>query len=286
MTLSDAQAYCTAVTKRSGSNFYYSFFFLPAARRETMYTIYAFCKEVDSAVDDAPPGSDPKDALRRWREEVAAAYGGRPTHPVAVSLAAHAKRFNIPKEYFDELIAGVEMDLTTTRYATFAELSRYCYRVACVVGLICLHVFGTRDPRAKDYAVNLGMAFQLTNILRDLGTDADRGRLYLPQEDLARFDCDETLLLQRRYPPRFRDLMAFQCTRTREFYAKARVVLNDLPRADRQALTPAEVMRAVYERILWRIEEADYRVFDARISLPAASRLAVAASVWVRSRFP
>lgn len=286
MTPSEAQAYCTAITKRSGSNFYYSFFFLPSSRREAMHTVYAFCKEVDSAVDDTPPGSDPKEAIRRWRAEVAAVYGGAPTHPVAVSLADHVKRLEIPREYFDELINGVEMDLTTTRYATFEELSRYCYRVACVVGLICLYVFGTRDPRAKDYAVNLGMAFQLTNILRDLGTDADRGRLYLPREDLARFDCDEKLLLQRRYPPRFRELMTFQCARAREYYAKARAILNCLPRADRQTLIPADIMHGVYERILLRIERADYRVFDARISLPAPSRLAIAAAVWLRSRLP
>jgi phytoene synthase len=284
MTSSEAQAYCTAVTKRSGSNFYYSFFFLPTARREAMYTLYAFCREVDSAVDDAAPGSDPKETLRRWRAEVAAIYGGIPTHPVAVSLADHVQRLHIPREYFDELINGVEMDLTTTRYATFEELSRYCYRVACVVGLTCLHIFGTRDPRAKDYAVNLGMAFQLTNILRDLGTDADRGRIYLPREDLLRFGCDEDLMLQRRYPPRFRELMAFQCARAREFYDRARAILENLPPADRKALTPAEIMRGVYERILRRIEQADYRVFESRISLPVTARLAVAGVVWLRSR--
>jgi phytoene synthase len=283
MTPSEAQAYCTAITKRSGSNFYYSFFFLPAARRAAMYTVYAFCKEVDSAVDEAPPGSDPTEAIRRWRAEVAAVYGGTPTHPVAISLAGHVRHLGIPREYFDELINGVEMDLTTTRYITFDELSRYCYRVACVVGLICLHIFGTRDPRAKDYAVNLGMAFQLTNILRDLGTDADQGRMYLPLEDLARFGCTEELLLQRRYSPRFNSLMAFQCTRAHEFYAKARTILESLPLADRKALTPAEMMRGVYERILFRIEQADYRVLDSRISLPASSRLAVAAGVWLRS---
>ena len=285
MTPSEAQAYCTAVTKRSGSNFYYSFFFLPAARREAMYTVYAFCKEVDSAVDDAPPGSDPKEAIRQWRAEVAAVYGGIPTHPVAISLAGHVRQLDIPREYFDELINGVEMDLSTTRYKTFEELSRYCYRVAGVVGLICLHIFGTRDPRAKDYAVNLGMAFQLTNILRDLGTDADRGRIYLPREDLARFDCTEEHLLRRRYPPRFNDLMAFQCTRAHEFYANARTILASLPRADRKALTPAEIMRGVYERILFRIERAGYRIFGPRISLSAPSKLAAAAGAWLRSLF-
>jgi phytoene synthase len=285
MTSSEAQAYCNAVTKESGSNFYYSFFFLPAARREAMYTVYAFCKEVDSAVDEAPAGSDPRDAVARWRAEVDAVYGGAPAHPVAVSLAGHVRQLGIPREYFDELINGVEMDLATTRYATFEELSRYCYRVACVVGLICLHVFGTRDPRAKDYAVNLGMAFQLTNILRDLGADADRGRIYLPQEDLLRFDYPVQHLLQKRRTPPFDALMAFQCRRAREFYGQARVILDSLPRDDRRALLPAEIMRGVYERILLRIERTGYRVLGPRISLSTPSKLATAAAVWLRSRF-
>ncbi len=283
MTPAEAQAHCTAVTKRSGSNFYYSFLFLPAARRAAMYTIYAFCKEVDSAVDEAPAGSDPKEAIRRWRTEVDAVYGGTPAHPVAVSLATHVRRLGIPREYLDDLINGVEMDLTATRYVTFDELSRYCYRVAGVVGLICLHIFGTSDPRAKDYAISLGMAFQLTNILRDLGTDADRGRIYLPVEDLRRFGYPEDHLLQRRVSPGFNDLMAFQCARARGFYDKAREILVTLPPQDRRALLPAEMMRGVYVRILDRIKRSGYRVFEQRISLPPVYRLAIAAGVWLRS---
>lgn len=283
MTPAEAQAYCNDLTKRSGSNFYYSFFFLPAARREAMYTVYAFCKEVDSAVDDAPPGTDPRKAVGRWRAEVDAVYGGSPTHPVAVSLAGHVKTLGIPREYLDELITGVEMDLSTTRYVTFDDLSRYCYRVACVVGLTCLHIFGTRDPRAKDYAVNLGMAFQLTNILRDLGTDADRGRIYLPQEDLHRFDYAERQLLQKQHTPQFQALMKYECERAHGFYDKARAILESLPPADRKALLPAEIMRGVYERILVRIERADYRVFGSRIRLSAPSKLLAAAGVWLRN---
>lgn len=283
MTPSEAQAYCNTVTKRSGSNFFYSFFFLPPARREAMYTVYAFCKEVDSAVDDAPPGSDPRKAVSQWRAEVDAIYGGSPAHPVAVSLAGHVRKLGIPREYFDDLIIGVEMDLSTTRYVTFDDLSRYCYRVACVVGLTCLHIFGTRDPRAKDYAVNLGMAFQLTNILRDLGIDADRGRIYLPQEDLHRFDYPDRQLLQKQHTLQFHALMKFQCERAHGFYDKARTILESLPRADRKALLPAEIMRGVYERILFKIERADYRVFGPRIRLSAPSKLAVAAGIWLRS---
>ena len=285
MTPAEAQAYCTSVTKRSGSNFYYSFYFLPADRRDAMYTVYAFCKEVDSAVDEAPAGSDPKEAVRTWRAEVAAIYRGTPTHPVSISLSEHVKHLNIPREYFDELINGVEMDLTTTRYVTFDELSKYCYRVACVVGLICLHIFGTRDPRAKDYAVNLGMAFQLTNILRDIGSDANRGRIYLPLEDLRKFGCPEEDLIQHRDTPRFKELMRFESARARGYYDKARAILEALPASDRRALLPAEMMRGVYARILDLIEQSDYRVFGARIRVPNLSRLAIAAGIWLRSRF-
>jgi phytoene synthase len=285
MTLSEAQAYCTAVTKRSGSNFYYSFLFLPRARREAMDTVYAFCREVDSAVDDAPAGSNPREALQQWRRELAATYEGSPTFPVAICLAEHARRLNIPRDYFEELLAGVEMDLTTTRYATFEELYRYCYRVASVVGLICLNVFGTTSPLARDYAVNLGVAFQLTNILRDLGADADRGRIYLPQEDLARFGYREGELLARTCSPQFFDLMRYESSRARQFYEKARSLSDRLPPSDRRALTVAEIMRGVYGRILNRIETSGYRVFGPRISLAPSYRMAIAAGVWLRSFF-
>lgn len=286
MTQPEAQAYCTALTKRSGSNFYYSFLFLPRAQREAIYAVYAFCREVDSAVDDPRPGSDPREEIRRWRAELAAAYHGTPSFPVTISLAEHAQRFGIPQEYFEDLIAGVEMDLTISRYATFDELYLYCYRVASVVGLICLKVFGTRAPLAKEYAITLGLAFQLTNILRDLAADGQRGRVYLPQDDLARFGYPERELLGRTYSPRFMELMRFECARAREYYSKARRVALALPAQDRRALTVAEIMRGVYERILGRIEESGYRVFGPRVSLAPPYRLAIAAGVWLRSRLP
>ncbi|MEW6544397.1 MAG: presqualene diphosphate synthase HpnD [Nitrospirota bacterium] len=283
MTFSEAQAHCTAVTKQSGSNFYYSFLFMPRARREAMYTIYAFCREVDSAVDDPPPGSDPQAQLRRWREELTAVYEGAPRDPVAISLAEHVRRLDIPKEYFLELIAGVEMDLAKTRYRTFDELYLYCYRVASVVGLMCLKVFGTTSPLARDYAVNLGLAFQLTNILRDLGTDADRGRIYLPQEDLTRFGYREEDLLARTTSPPFVELMRFECDRARQFYRKAREAVERLPAHDRRALIAAEIMHGVYARILDRIESSGYRVFGSRVRLAPPYRLAIAGGIWLRS---
>lgn len=283
MTRMEAQQYCEAVTKRSGSNFAYSFFFLPPARRSAMYTIYAFCKEVDSAVDDPPAGSNPPEQLAYWRRELAAAYHGDPSSPVTISLAEHVRTLNIPEEYFYDLLAGVEMDLTTSRYATFNDLALYCYRVASVVGLICLHVFGTRSPRARDYAVNLGLAFQLTNILRDVGSDAAQGRIYLPQEDLNRFGYSEQDLLARAYSPAFSELMRFECDRAREYYRKADDAAECLPLDDRRALTVAEIMRGVYRRILDRIERSEYRVYDTRIGLAPSYRLAIAGGVWLRA---
>jgi len=284
MTSAEAQAYCTELTKQSGSNFYYSFLFLPKARRNAMYTIYAFCKAVDSAVDEPPPGSDPKEELRRWRAELEEVYGGSPTWPIMISLAHHVKRLSIPKAYFDELIKGVEMDLVTTRYRTFEELSLYCYRVASVVGLICLHVFGPTSAHAQDYAVDLGMAFQLTNILRDLGTDAEQGRIYLPQEDLAQFGYSETDLLQRHNNPQLRELVHFETKRARAYYGKAQAALDGLPKSDRRALSVAEIMRAVYSRILERIDRPDHAVFGPRVRLSTSHRLALAAGVWFRSK--
>lgn len=284
MNLADAQQYCTAITKASGSNFYYSFLFLPRPRRDAMYTVYAFCKEVDGAVDEPPPGSRPQDHVRHWRQELEAAYHGTPTSPVAVSLAHHVKHLAIPQEYFSELINGVEMDLTTSRYATFQDLSQYCYRVASVVGLICLYIFGTTTPTAKQYATNLGLAFQLTNILRDVGNDAERGRIYLPLEDLAKFACSERDILRRKHSPQFGELMQFESARAHGFYAKAREALLAMPPQERRALTVAEIMRGVYSRILRRIDRSQYAVFGPRITLSPLHRLSVAAGVWFRQR--
>lgn len=286
ITVADAQTYCTNLTKQSGSNFYYSFFFLPSAKRDAMYTVYAFCKAVDSAVDEPPPGSDPKEELRRWRAELDLVYDGEPTWPLMISLAHHARRLSIPKAYFEELIKGVEMDLTTTRYGTFDELSLYCYRVASIVGLICLHIFGPTSAHAQDYAVDLGMAFQLTNILRDLGTDAEQGRIYLPHEDLARFGYSEADLLERKESPRLSELIRFESQRARTYYKKAQAALDALPGKERRALTVAEIMRAVYSRILTRIELPDYAAFGPRVRLSTSNRLAIAAGVWLRSKFP
>lgn len=283
MTPAEAQIYCKKAAQQSGSNFFYSFLFLPRPRREAMYTIYAFCREVDSAVDDPPPGSDPADILNRWRDEIRAAYHGTPTLPVAISLASHVKTLAIPESLFYELIAGVEMDLQIKRYATFQDLYPYCYRVASIVGLICLNIFGVHAPRATEYAVNLGMAFQLTNILRDIARDAERDRIYLPQEDLERFGYSEQDLFAHTYSPAFVQLMEFECTRARGFYQQAQRALAELSRSDRQALVVAEIMRGVYARLLDRIESTRYQVFGPRIRVAPLHRLAIAAHVWLQA---
>ena len=285
MTAADAQAYCTAYTKQSGSNFYYSFLFLSKAKRHAMYTVYAFCKAVDSAVDEPPAGSNPKDELRRWRRELDAVYGGTPTLPITISLAHHVKALSIPKAYFEELVKGVEMDLSNNRYATFDELSLYCYRVASVVGLICLHIFGTTSPRAQDYAVSLGMAFQLTNILRDVGSDAATSRIYLPLEDLRKWNYPEKALLNRSYSPEFRALMEYEASQAHHYYKRAEAALMGLSASERRALTVAEIMRGIYSRILERIERSNYQVFGPRISLTTTQRLLIALRIWLRSRF-
>lgn len=285
MNASEAQAYCTAYTKKSGSNFYYSFLFLPKAKRDAMYTVYAFCKAVDSAVDEPAAGSNPKDELTRWREELDAVYSGIPTTPIMVSLAHHVKTLGIPKAYFEELIKGVEMDLFNNRYITFDELSLYCYRVASVVGLICLHIFGVTSARAQDYAVALGMAFQLTNILRDVGTDAAERRIYLPLDDLQKWNYPEKALLNRSYSAEFRALMEYEASRAHHYYKRADAALKELPPHERRALTVAEIMRGIYSRILDRIERSNYQVFGPRMSLTTTQRVVIALRIWLRSRF-
>ncbi|MBX3320308.1 MAG: presqualene diphosphate synthase HpnD [Nitrospira sp.] len=286
MKASEAQAYCTAYTKNSGSNFYYSFLFLPKAKREAMYTVYAFCKAIDSAVDEPAAGTNPKDELTRWRSELDAVYSsGAPTTPIMVSLAYHVKSMGIPKAYFEELIKGVEMDLFNNRYVTFDELSLYCYRVASVVGLICLHIFGVTSARAQDYAVALGMAFQLTNILRDVGTDAQERRIYLPLEDLKKWNYAEKSMLNRSYSPEFRALMEYEASRAHHYYQRADAALKALSPAERRALTVAEIMRGIYSRMLDHIERSNYQVFGPRISLTTTQRLIIALRIWLRSRY-
>lgn len=250
-----------------------------------MYTIYALCRMVDNAVDDPPPGGKPLEILNTWRQEVSAAYKGAPTLPVTISLAAHLKEFDIPEKLIQELITGMEMDLTINRYATFSDLYPYCYRVASVVGLICLKVFKTKSPKAEDYAVNLGIAFQLTNMLRDLYSDAQENRIYLPQVDFQRFGYSVESLLNKETSPALIEFMKFECARARSYYQQAHDILQTLPVSDQKALVVAEIMRGVYSTILQKIEAKNYPVFGPRTRVSSFHRLSIASGIWFRSLF-
>jgi 15-cis-phytoene synthase len=273
---------CARITRRSSSNFYYAFMLLPAARRRALYAVYAFCRFIDNIADDEL-AREPAEMLARWRRELDTLYAGAPHHPISRALGDSIERFHIPRRYFDEVIAGVEMDLTRRRYQTFEDLRLYCYRVASAVGLICIDIFGYRNPRTEVYAENLGIAFQLTNILRDLREDAARDRIYLPLEDLARFGVAEEQLLGGVYTPQFRALMEFEAERARSFYAAAE---HSLPPEDRSALLTAEAMRLIYGALLRQIVRLDYRVFDRRCSLSAPRKLFLVGRAWASGHLP
>jgi phytoene synthase len=253
--------YCRSLTRKSGSNFFYSFLFLPSHKREAIYAVYAFSRVVDDVVDDAVDLSVAAEGLAEWRREVDRMYEGRAQHPIAVQMAEAARRFHIPKELPLALIDGCEMDLTRTRYATFEELYDYCYRT----------------DKAKLYAEKLGVAFQLTNILRDVKNDAERGRIYLPREDLDRFGYQEEDVLNGVYDERFVSLMKFQCERARGYYGEAKAALTP---EDRPTLLAAEIMSGIYSRLLHEIENLRYDVYGNAVSLPRYKKMWIALRVW------
>lgn len=271
---------CAQVTRRSRSSFYYAFILLPPERRRALHAVYAFCRFVDDIADDEAI-REPAQLLRRWREELDRVYSGVPTRALSRALADSARRFSIPRNLFEEIIAGVEMDLTRKRYATFEELRPYCYRVASALGLICIEIFSYRNPSAKIYAENLGLALQLTNILRDVREDAERGRIYLPLEDLARFGVSEDEILRGVYSPNFVALMAFEAKRAQSLYAAARRALAP---EDRSTLLTAEAMRLIYAALLEQIVKSNYRVLDRRHSLSAPHKLYLVGRAWAAGR--
>ena len=271
---------CAQVTRRSRSSFYYAFILLPAERRRALYAVYAFCRFIDDIADDESI-REPALLLQRWREELDRVYAGTPTRALSRALADSARRFNIPRALFEEIINGVEMDLSRKRYQSWEELRPYCYRVASALGLICIEIFGYRNPSAKLYAENLGLALQLTNILRDVREDADRGRIYLPLEDLARFNVSEEEILRGVYSPTFISLMDFEARRARELYALAQ---SELAAEDRATLLTAEAMRLIYAALLERIIRSNYRVLDRRHSLSAPHKLYLVGRAWAVGR--
>jgi 15-cis-phytoene synthase len=271
---------CAQVTRRSRSSFYYAFILLPTERRRALHAVYAFCRFIDDIADDETI-REPALLLTRWREELDRVYSGAPTRALSRALADSARRFKIPRELFEEIINGVEMDLSRKRYQSWEELRPYCYRVASALGLICIEIFGYSNPSAKLYAENLGLALQLTNILRDVREDAERGRIYLPLEDLARFNVSENEILGGVYSPNFVRLMDFEARRARELYALAQ---SELAPEDRATLLTAEAMRLIYAALLERIINSNYRVLDRRHRLSAPHKLYLVGRAWAEGR--
>jgi phytoene synthase len=270
------------VTRRSRSNFFFAFLALPRPRRDALYAVYAFCRTVDDIADVGTEPAVQRAGLMRWRADIARCYdGGTPEHPIARQLAAAVREFGLPRAALEAIVDGCEMDLTQSTYETEDDLFPYCYRVASAVGLCCIEIFGYTDPRARQYAVSLGMALQLTNILRDVGADAQLGRVYVPQADLRAFGVTAEDLRAGRYGDAFVALMAHQATRARRFYAEARAAF---PAVDARSLVPAEIMGRIYYALLQAIEARRFRVFDERVTLPARRKAAIALRCWAGAR--
>jgi phytoene synthase len=270
--------YCQEKAAASGSSFYYSFLFLPPERRRAITALYAFCREVDDVVDETSEMELAAAKLAWWRAEVAHLYAGNPQHPVTKALQPHREKFAITAERLNEVIDGMEMDLSQTRYLDWPGLERYCYRVAGVVGLLAAGIFGYRDPRTLQYAKQLGIAFQLTNIIRDVGEDARKNRIYLPMEDLKRFNVPASDILQSRETSEFKSLMAFEAQKARDYYDKA---MGTLPAEDRRAQRPGLIMASIYRALLEEIERDGFRVLTQRTSLTPLRKFWLAWRTWL-----
>jgi phytoene synthase len=286
---------------RERSSFLYSFSLLPRDERDAMHRIYEFCRFTDDLVDEdlvvpeyeaelrkplaitpIPISEKKRLRLKWWRTEVERCYEGKSTHPILKNLHKVLVRFKIPKQYLLTLIDGVEMDLIKTRYETFDELKEYCYAVASVIGLICIEVFGYKHEETREYAVNLGYALQLTNILRDIKQDAAKGRIYLPLEDLRRFGYSEQDLLAGNYNWQFIELMKFETARAREYYSAAR---SQLRKDEHFTMFAAEIMDAIYFRLLRKIELSEFAVFERRIKVSTPHKLLIVARFWINRFF-
>lgn len=254
----------------SGSSFYYAFLFLPKERRAAITAFYAFCREVDDVVDEVSDPGVAATKLAWWRNEVHQAFAGQPTHPVMKALMPHAATYGIEERHLQAVIEGCQMDLEQTRYLDFAGLQRYCHLVAGIVGEVAAHIFGQQDERTTAYAHTLGQALQLTNIIRDVGEDALRGRIYLPISELQQFDVKAHEINKREYSERFTALMRFQAERAHGLYDKA---LALLPGADRRTQKPGLMMASIYRTLLREIEAENFQVLHQRISLPPMRKL-------------
>ena len=274
----DPHEYCQTKAAQSGSSFYYSFLFLPQERRRAITALYAFCREVDDVVDECSDAEVARMKLAWWRNELAAAFHGTPQHPVARALAEVASRFNLSEARLNEIVDGMEMDLQHNRYADFEALKLYCHRVASVVGLLSAEIFGYQDRRTLEYAADLGMAFQLTNIIRDVGEDARRDRIYLPLDEIARHGVGVPDILQARQTDSFRRLMEFQIERALGYYRSA---FDKLPPIDRDAQRAGIIMAAIYQATLDEIRRDGCRVLAQRITLTPVRKLWIAWKTWI-----
>ena len=265
----------------SGSSFYYAFLFLPPPRRAAITAFYAFCREVDDVVDDMVDASVAARKLAWWQQEVAQSFAGQPSHPVMLALMPHVKGYGIEANQLLQIIDGCQMDLEQTRYLDYISLQRYCHLVAGVVGEVAARIFGQTDPQTTAYAQALGQALQLTNIIRDVGEDALRGRIYLPVNELQQFGVKAQEILTRSYSDRFTSLMQFQSQRAHELYAKA---LSLLPAADRRAQKPGLMMASIYRTLLAEIEAENFAVLHQRIRLTPVRKLWLAWKVQALGR--
>lgn len=270
--------YCEDKARKSGSSFYSSFRFLPEARRKAITALYAFCREVDDVVDEIHDEKVARTTLNWWRSEIDQMYAGGPQHPVTRALLPHVKAYDLQRELFLEIIDGMEMDLDIPRYASFKDLQLYCYRVASVVGQLSAQIFGYTDRKTLKYAHDLGLAFQLTNIIRDVGEDVRRGRIYLPIDELQRFNVPAADLFALKETDNFRALMEFQIERAEHFYAQA---LSELPAADRKAQRCGLVMAAIYRTTLDEIKrDGAGKVLNQSLSLGKIRKIWLAWKAW------
>lgn len=264
MNLQDAQTYCQDITKKSGSSFYHAFKFLDEPQRIAMNALYAFCREVDDVVDEINDEKIARKELDKWRQRVDELKQGTTSHPVTIALAHAMQTYDLQTTHMHELIDGMEMDLDNTHYNTFADLQLYCYRAASVVGLMSAEIFGYTNAQTAKYAHDLGLAFQLTNVVRDVAEDSQRGRIYIPQEDLEKFKVAPAHLALKTTTPEAKKLFAFQINRAKNYYQQAE---SKLPEVDRYAQRAGLIMSAVYQRILQEIERKDYAILESKIGV-------------------
>jgi phytoene synthase len=276
----DPNQYCQDKAAASGSSFYYSFLFLPQPKRRAIIALYAFCREVDDIVDECSDAHVAQTKLAWWRKEIDDLYRGEPHHPVSHALAPVIKDFDLPAEQLQEIIDGMEMDLTQARYADFKSLRLYCHRVAGVVGELSAVIFGYTERATLHYAADLGLAFQLTNIIRDVGEDARRNRIYLPMDELERFNVTAADILNARDSDNFRQLMEFQYQRAQQYYNQA---FAALPPADRKTQRAGLVMAAIYRTLLDEIRNDRYPVLHQRTALTPLRKLWIAWRTWVKA---